>query len=272
MSLMQKIFSSGENFAAVDVTPELAKVIIDHGNYENRKIRPLVVKKYAKAMLDGDWRYSPETISIADNGRLLNGQHRLLAVIESGVTCKFLFATGFDEEVFKVLDRGTARSAADALKMDKKLAEVGALLARIQYGGYTRLVTDQDIERAAMRVKAGHDLLIEHAGSCRRLFSSAPFRLAAVARVMGGCDLETVYGLYRDLVLANTHEIPPVGHAVMKAFLNGKLVSGGGGSTQMLNLCVAWDVFNPKSAAKTKLYVVYRAESLAEIGKATGYE
>lgn len=271
MTMIDRIFKATEGAQVVDVTPEIARNLIENANYDNRKIKPKVVAKYAKAMADGDWKFSPETISVSKTGRLLNGQHRMLAVIQSGVTCRFLFATGFDDDVFSVLDRGAVRTYADALRIDKRLAECAALLCRLSDYSRRQVVTDSDVFRASERLVDAHANLVNFCPTNARVFSSAPFRLAAVARVLGGADRQHVFGLYRDLILGRTERMPPIGHATVRAVLTGRLFAAGG-HIQPTNCCVAWDVFNPQSAMKSKIIVAFKDSAAAEIVKATGYE
>jgi hypothetical protein len=268
MTNIMTLFNKDEAVQIVDITPEIASELLERTNFDNRKLKPAVVKKYAKIMTDGDWRFSPETISMSKTGRLLNGQHRMTAVVQSGVTCRFLFATGFDDDVFSVLDRGATRTRADALKIDKKLSETAGLVVRLESFGQSGQVTDAEIYRAAMRIENVHGDLLDFCNTSAKVFSSAPFRLAAVARVMSGADRDYVFGLYRNLVLARTELLPPIGHAAIRASITGRLY-GGGGHTQPANATVAWDVFNKSSAQKSKISVSYSQERAVEIVKAT---
>lgn len=270
MSSGGKIFKDFEGAEVVEVTPEIARRLIETSNHGNRKVRPMVVKKYAKIMKNGDWRFSPETISISRSGRLLNGQHRMLAVIESGVACRFLFATGFEDDVFAVLDRGAIRSRSDALKIDRRIAECGMLLHRLATKDTASLITDDDVFRASRCIDDAHDELMEFCNSSARVFSSAPFRLAAVARMNGGAEKGYVLNLYRNLVLAHTEVLPPIGHAAIRAAITGRFASGGA-SGQFINSCVAWDIFNPKSAYKSRISVSYKEYLAEDLVRGAGY-
>lgn len=97
------------------VTPETAEVWLD-GNKDNRHIRPSVVSRYARAMKEGRWSASPDAITLSTDGRLLNGQHRLSAVIKSGVTVSMFVVTNMPEASFSNMDRGVPRAYADYLR------------------------------------------------------------------------------------------------------------------------------------------------------------
>ena len=66
-----------------DVTPDMARTYLK-SNTHNRPLDAARVSKYAADMRAGRWLVSPETISFDEHGVLLNGQHRLGAIVESG--------------------------------------------------------------------------------------------------------------------------------------------------------------------------------------------
>lgn len=251
------------------VTPERAKQILETSNFDNRKLRPSVVEKYAKIMRAGQWRTTPETLSVAVNGRLLNGQHRLHAIIRSGVTCTFLFVYGVDEDVYAVLDRGAGRSVSDAVQRPRKLVESASLLARLHFG-HTNIL-DHDIERAAALIEPAHSTLMSASNKASRLFSSAPFRLAAVARLMDGSDPDYVIALYRSLSLGDTENLSLAGHAAMRRFITGSMPQAGSLGKQLERLCIAWPLFDPRKADTKLLRNMSLPSVAAEILRATGY-
>ena len=70
-------------------------------------------------------------IAISETGRLLDGQHRLTAIANTGISAKFLVATGIPDDSFSVLDTGSARTAADVLSIGK-ISNAAALAAAIR--------------------------------------------------------------------------------------------------------------------------------------------
>lgn len=96
------------------ITPAVATKLIQ-SNTHNRKISQPVLLRYVADMLNGRWKQDTgETIKISKKGRILDGQHRLHAVVKSGVSNYFYITTGLDEDVFDVIDTGKSRNAADA--------------------------------------------------------------------------------------------------------------------------------------------------------------
>lgn len=101
----------------MQVTPQLAKFWLSL-NDRNRKINPKGVADYARQMTTGKWLLNGESIKRAHNGSLLDGQHRLMAVIEAGVAVEMLVIEDLEPEIQDTVDAGRKRTAADALSMD----------------------------------------------------------------------------------------------------------------------------------------------------------
>jgi hypothetical protein len=98
------------------LAPEDCLLLLTTFNTNNRRVRSQNVIRYAdsfssKVLNTGD------TIKFDTNGRLIDGQHRLYACVQSGVPFKTLVAFGCDPEAFKVLDPGHgARSSEDVFQ------------------------------------------------------------------------------------------------------------------------------------------------------------
>lgn len=84
-------------------------------NTSNRSIRPAHVKVLARDMEAGHWQMTGEAIKFDRNGSLIDGQHRLTAVIESGAQVQMLVVFGLLPESQQAMDAGARRSASDAL-------------------------------------------------------------------------------------------------------------------------------------------------------------
>jgi hypothetical protein len=100
----------------ITIGPEEAQLLLK-GNRNNRPLNSRTVNIYAQAMARGEWKLNGEPIQIASTGRLMNGQHRLTAVIKSGANICVVVVRGVDEAVFNTLDRGRTRTAGEVLGM-----------------------------------------------------------------------------------------------------------------------------------------------------------
>ena len=72
----------------IEVTPEMATEWLK-GNTKNRPINEEKVAEYAEKMRLGEWRERHSVpIILQSDGRLINGQHRLYAIIRAGVAVR----------------------------------------------------------------------------------------------------------------------------------------------------------------------------------------
>ena len=113
------------------ITPEGAKLLLQQ-NYNNRPLKAPHVNWLADQMKKGDWRMDGSPIRVAKSGRLLDGQHRLQAIINSNTSQDMLMVYGLDESVFATIDTGKNRTASDTLFIaNVKDAPVTAAIVRM---------------------------------------------------------------------------------------------------------------------------------------------
>lgn len=122
------------------ITPDDASDMLTC-NRKNRKIDKRNVFLLRNAITQGEWYMNGEAIIFSSDGDLLNGQHRLHAIIAAGVSVDVFVVRGVDAESFKTLDSGRVRRAGEVLAMDGEkngsaiAAAVQALLAFVDAGG-----------------------------------------------------------------------------------------------------------------------------------------
>jgi hypothetical protein len=98
----------------VEITPSVAKLMLSK-NTSNRHVNKRRVDQYADLMSKGEWKQNGDTICIDGAGELLDGQHRLAAIVKSGVAQNYIVVDGVDRNVMDTKDTGKARSSCDAL-------------------------------------------------------------------------------------------------------------------------------------------------------------
>lgn len=113
------------------IGPDEARVYLGR-NTNNRKVRQSKVREFAHDMKNGRWIENGDTIRLDVNGEFLDGQHRMLAVIESNTEQRFLFVEGLQPESRKTMDLNSRRTAADAVFMGGAIGNVkdSAAIAR----------------------------------------------------------------------------------------------------------------------------------------------
>lgn len=101
----------------VTVTPALAAEWLARPSVRQRTLARNVLVKYARAMGEGRWHQpSTDPIAFTKSGELLNGQHRLTALVRAGVTLQMLVAYDVPEDLFDVMDTGRSRTAAQFIR------------------------------------------------------------------------------------------------------------------------------------------------------------
>ena len=189
------------------VTPAHAEKWLEM-NTGNRRIRLSHVRHLAKQMEMGRWMLSPEPIVFSPQ-RLLDGQHRLSAVLMSGCTIEASVALVQNEDVFRVLDQGVNRNNSDLMGIPSTVLQPLQWLLKQSVNGLRKgkIVID-DIERIrnenifTLSYRANDIIKPKD-----RRFKSAPFRAAYIMAVdLKMCDLETADRIYTDLSHMNMTE------------------------------------------------------------------
>jgi hypothetical protein len=99
----------------VEITPELAREWLEM-NTRNRPLKKFHVDQLSSAMKAGKWKLNGDTICL-NGSSLIDGQHRLAAIVQSGATVRSLVVTGVDSDVFATKDIGRRRGGADVLSI-----------------------------------------------------------------------------------------------------------------------------------------------------------
>lgn len=108
----------GVNTVELTITPETAAAMLTT-NAMNRPISRAHVERLCGAMRRGEWELNGATIKVARTGRLLDGQHRLTACVESGCSFKTLVVHGLPESSFATIDQiARSRKISDVLTIE----------------------------------------------------------------------------------------------------------------------------------------------------------
>jgi len=99
------------------ITPEKALEYKKLNFDKNRKISIPHVYNLKLAMLNKEWVSDGSDIKFDIEGRLIDGQHRLEAIIRAGIPVEMLVTRGLSHEAAQVMDRGKTRSVSDVLKL-----------------------------------------------------------------------------------------------------------------------------------------------------------
>lgn len=99
---------------AIELTPEIAQYLLGR-NHSNRPLNRLTVEQYVRDMKKGDFVLTGDSIKVSSSGKLIDGQHRCTAVVESKSKFPTILVCGLEEDVFDKIDTGRTRVASDVL-------------------------------------------------------------------------------------------------------------------------------------------------------------
>ena len=132
----------------VDVTPQMAREWLAT-DQSNRKLKKGAVAANARDMKAGKWNMTGEPIKFDTEGRLIDGQHRLQAVVQAEVPVRMMIVHGLEPETRLFMDTGVKRSAADMLHMSGTnsafAAAAGVRLGLLVESGTNRTPTHHEI-------------------------------------------------------------------------------------------------------------------------------
>lgn len=127
---------SGLRSVWMDIDPAIAARWLEN-NFRNRPVVEDVVIAYARDMINGVWVATHQGVAFNDVDELIDGQHRLRAIVLSGKTIRMMVTFGLRSKIsgslmttMDAVDRGRTRSVADQLKIQHGLKN-GTLIAAI---------------------------------------------------------------------------------------------------------------------------------------------
>ena len=128
----------------VTITPEMAVRLLER-NPQNRTIRDYRVLEYAGAMESGEWEANGEPIILDENGNILDGQHRLNAIVVLNAPVSCVVIHGVRPNTRTTIDKGAARTPGDVLRIEgyansNQLSATAAWLYRYKMTGFDSTV------------------------------------------------------------------------------------------------------------------------------------
>ena len=188
-------------YRVLKVTPAMAEKFLAL-NTHNRGVRAKHVDWLAYMMLKGEWHRTGEPLRFykkysSKDAVLMDGQHRLLAVVQANKTIEFEVIDELPGDSFQYMDQGRPRSAADVLHIEGyKNTNILGGIARTCYiysvngieaccrvmgrGGGARKASNQEIlafvNEHAKTLEAAQKATISHMAHISKQYS-----------ILGGC-------------------------------------------------------------------------------------
>jgi hypothetical protein len=233
----------------VEITPDIAASWLALFNAGNRRARADIVKKYARFMTAGEWAVTDQCISFDIENNLLNGQHRLMAVVQSGVTIMAMVARNMPKDSFKYMDQGAFRNNCDIHGVSKHFNSFLAGLIK-HVGGY-KVLNHTQINNARIYLTRQNITLEEliatmNNGTTVKIVTSGYSRFAAAFCCDHYGDPDYTINLMKDLIRADRsvealRELSPRAFHFMRLIKNRTI----GSWNAHFVLSKALDLYNP---------------------------
>jgi hypothetical protein len=210
------------------ITPVIAKEFLK-SNSKNRTVRKAVVQSLIGVIERGAWMLTHQGIAFDTNGVLLDGQHRLLAIISADTSVEMYVTTGVSPDTFKVIDGVTPRRLTDRFEDDRRVVETMRLAIEISTGG-VKVTPDVYEQYVNGTLHQCLNMMINHTGSLRKIFTAGGMRLAAALRI---CEQENFFAVmtqYRALVSDDYDAMSSHSKTFYKRAINNQLMNHSGSS------------------------------------------
>lgn len=114
------VIGSTPTVAVVYISPADAVRLLEL-NTRNRGLKELTgATKLSESMGSGHWKFNGESVKFCDDGTVLDGQHRLVAISRQPADWRepILCVLGLDKDTQKTIDKGIKRTLGDSIEMD----------------------------------------------------------------------------------------------------------------------------------------------------------
>lgn len=183
-----------------EITPKEAEQFLST-NEGNRNISNAKAQEYSRYMREGSWRTTGQGLTFSEDGNLLDGQHRLVAVALYGKPVTFLVVTlrpidgkGPLTATALPLDRGKMRSISDLTGIPKKHIEIARTLIRdISVDGAKKSQDPEIVARVFSDLEESIVYVNTKCSTASKTFSQASIRSCIALRCAQGYDFTDEY-------------------------------------------------------------------------------
>lgn len=229
------------------VDPALALAWLQRNIETNRPLRPTVVDGYAGEMRRGEWHLTHQGIALDIDGNLIDGQHRLAAVIKANVIVPMMVTVNAPAGSFVALDGGVKRTLADRLTMSAEVVTVLTAAWSLEKGSKRRITAATVAALADTEFGATTKRMFDCGPlTKRRVMSSSSVSLAAVVNIVEGQDFDWVVEQRRVLISQDEANETPMAKSFRRRFQDRRI--GGDIFTAIDVLACALRVFDASCA------------------------
>lgn len=218
----------------VNITPVMASEFLSN-NQSNRKINKKQLDMLIRTINDGKWRLTHQGVAFYDDGELADGQHRLHAIMRSGVPLTMPLFTGIakDSETILAIDCGKGRTVTDSASISGiKLSSSVLSVAKGLEFGYKDRAFEKLTHAESYDLCKKHNKQIENIKyvfpKSKPYITLAPVKVAAANAINDGVNIDLVKKFCNALCTGEYDEHIFVNAVRLRSKLVSKNYNGGG--------------------------------------------
>lgn len=179
----------------VTITPAMALKWLENSNIRNRPLSQNHINKLARDMKNGHWKQTHAGIAFDPSGVLLDGQHRLWAIVESETTQSMMVVYNVPKNAVMFIDSGRSRTVVDILKLSNRDGNISShhtSTLRAMLGGYgaSPTLTVQETSELLAKHRDAIEFSVKHLSYCHSKGICNAITRAVIARAWYSVDHE----------------------------------------------------------------------------------
>ena len=244
----------------MEITPAQAREFLKL-NATNRPLRLSHVRTLCGVLERGEWKVTHQGIAITSENQLIDGQHRLQAIAQTGMTVRMLVSFDCDPSTYTVLDGGIKRTVQDHLGIPVMVGTIARLLWKLPNHTLTGSPSSQQVASVLAWSRDAIDEVCAVAGT-KSKFTSSSVQLPVVVHVMAGnTDALEMMAALKNL---DFDAMTPSLKSLTKQIMEGKASTR---NNQWDLSARVWRAFNPANWANSRVQVKEVSSSISEMSK-----
>lgn len=186
-------------YEVVTITPIMAKQWLENSAFDNRKLDSTRIIKIASDIKKGKWIFDGTPIRFNGKDNILDGQHRLTAIVKADKEVSSLVIRGLETQSKNTIDTGKSRSVADVLHFNghintTTLAATGRLA--VAYRDYKGDLAAWS--KSSSRAAISNQEIVDEIANNSKLVNSiqSVISLRYVKRLIGGGTAGFIYYMF----------------------------------------------------------------------------
>ncbi len=180
------------------ITPAQANAFLEK-NKTNRDMRLTYIKRLAQIILRGEWVLTHQGIAITTDNELVDGQHRLSAIVMADTPVQMNVAYDVDPKSYMAIDNGAKRTHADLLRRPVMVTAVARQLWKLPGPKNSYAPTPQQLADVLAWSEPVIRKFVTAAGPVKTKRTSSTVLMPLVVHTMAGRKVLDAYVGYRSL-------------------------------------------------------------------------